>query len=105
MTKKEIKDFINNYAKTHNISKKKYSLFPLYIHLDGFSHSIGFTNHAPKKDILTTNYNSVGYSNYMSDCWGYINTYQEEIATAILSKIPHYCYQYRLRQQDPDLGW
>lgn len=97
MTKKEIKDFINNYAKTHNISKKTYSLFPLYLHLDGFSHSIGFTNHAPKKDTLTTNYNSVGYSNYMSEyeekCWGYINDYQKEIATAILSKIPHLIYQ------------
>lgn len=98
MNKKEIKDFINNYAKTHNISKKKYSLFPLYLHLDGFSHSIGFTNHAPKKDTLTANYNSVGYSNYMSDCWGYINNYQKEIATAILSKIPHHYYQNNAKE-------
>ena len=98
MNKKEIYDYITKYAKEHNISKRKYSLFPLYIHLDGFSHSIGFTNHAPKKDTLTTNYNSVGYSNYMSNCWGYINSYQEEIATAILSKIPHLIYQNNAKE-------
>lgn len=102
MTKKEIKDFINNYAKTHHISKKTYSLFPLYLHLDGFSHSIGFTNHAPKKDVIEHNYNSVGYSNNMSEyeerCWGYINNYQEEIATAILSKIPHSIYQNNAKE-------
>lgn len=92
MTKKEIKDFINNYAKTHNISKKKYSLFPLYLHLDGFSHSIGFTNHAPKKDI--PNYNSVGYSAYTNDAWGYMNEHQENIAKLILSHIGHEYYKH-----------
>ena len=97
MTKKEIYDYITKYAKEHNISKRKYSLFPLYIHLDGFSHSIGFINHKAKANVREYDYTSVGYSNYMSECegkvWGFENDYQKEIAEHIFKNIGHLFYQ------------
>lgn len=93
MTKQQINDYITNYCKTHNITKQKYSLFPLYIHLNGFSHSIGFINHKPRKNTHYTNYTSVGFSAYTHDAWGYDNEYQKEIAYNILSGAPHYMYQ------------
>ncbi|MBP3631237.1 MAG: hypothetical protein J6J23_07130, partial [Clostridia bacterium] len=64
MTKTQINNIINNYCKQHSISKRKYSLFPLYAHFDGFSHSIGFINHKANPHIRETSYTSVGYSAY-----------------------------------------
>lgn len=98
MTKQEIKHIITTYTKEHKISKQKYQLYPLYIHLDGFTHSIGFISHAPKKNTHYTNYNSVSYSAYTHDAYGYVNDYQREIATIILSKIPHYMYQNNAKE-------
>lgn len=98
MTKQEIKNIINTYVKEHNISKKKYSLFPVYIHLNGFSHSIGFTNHATRKDVICRDYNTVAYSGYTGETWGYLNEYQKQLAERLLSKIPHYCYQNNAKE-------
>lgn len=92
--KQQINKIITNYCKEHNIKKSQYKLQPLYIHLNGFSHSIGFGN--------ANNYNTVGYSNYMSssekNCWGYINEHQRNIATLIFANIPHYMYQNNAKE-------
>lgn len=100
MTKKQIYDTITKYCKEHNISKKQYKLFPLYVHFDGFSHSIGFINHKAKHPEY--NYNSVGYSNYMSICekkvWGYVNEHQKAIAELLFTNVPHYCYQHNAKE-------
>lgn len=93
MTKTQINKLITNYCKANKISKKKYQLYPLYIHLNGFSHSIGFIDHKANKNTTEHNYTSVGYSGYTKDTWGYKNDHQRRLATTILSNIPHYSYQ------------
>lgn len=102
MTKQEINQTINNYCKEQNISKKKFRLYPLYIHLDGFSHSIGFIDHKAVKGQREYNYISVGFSNYMSECegkvWGYENEHQKNIAEMILKNAPHYFYQNNAKE-------
>ena len=70
MTKTQINQIINNYCKQHNISKRKYQLFPLYAHFDGFSHSIGFINHKAKPQVREYDYTSIGYSAYTHDTMG-----------------------------------
>ena len=95
--KTRIQKLINDYCKENNISKRKYKLYPLYIHLDGFSHSIGFIDHKAKANVREYDYTSVGYSNYMSECegkvWGFENEYQKEIAELIFKNIRHLFYQ------------
>ena len=77
MTKTQVNKIINEYCEQNNVSKKEYSLYPLYIHLNGFSHSIGFINHKANKNIMEYNYNSVGYSHFKNnDCWCYKNDHQ-----------------------------
>ena len=98
MTKKQIYDTITKYCKEHNISKKQYSLFPLYAHFDGFSHSIGFINHKAKPQVREYDYTSLGKSAYTHETMGCGNEHQIAIATLILSKIPHYCYQNNAKE-------
>lgn len=102
MNKTMINKVINNYCKEHNITKTQYNLHPLYVHLDGFSHSIGFTHHKTPKGTRATTYTSVGYSGYMSsyerNVWGYENEHQKALAITILSLIPHYCYQNNAKE-------
>lgn len=97
LSKQQINKIITNYCKEHHIRKGKHKLHPLYIHLNGFSHSIGFTSHKVKKGERATTYTSVGYSGYMSsgenNVWGYDNEHQRYLAHTILSTIPHYRYQ------------
>ena len=98
LTKTQVNNYITNYCKEHNITKTQYNLHPLYIHLDGFSHSMGFTKHKTPKNTIATNYNSVGYTAYGNTLWGNINEHQQNIAQHILSKIPHYCYQNNAKE-------
>ena len=98
MNKTQINKLINNYCKANKISKKKYQLYPLYLHLNGFSHSIGFIDHKAKKNETEYNYTSVGYTAYTKECWGYANDHQRRLATAILSNIPHYTYQRQAQE-------
>lgn len=102
MEKMEIEKLINNYCKQENISKKEYKLFPLYIHLNGFSHSMGFINHKANKNVREYNYTSVGYSHYMSDCegkcWGYENEHQKKIAELIFNNLSHLYYQNNAKE-------
>lgn len=101
----EIKNYVNKYIKDYckgkNISQKQYSLYPLYMHLNGFSHTIGFTNKKANGEYIS-DYNSVGYSGYMSECeqniWGYENEYQKELAKDILSKFGHSQYQNNAKE-------
>lgn len=94
LTNTQIEDFITIYCKLHHITREKYNLYPVFLHLDGFSHSIGFTDHKVKKDEQVANYNSVGYSAYTNEVWGNLNEHQEKIACSILSQYPHYVYQH-----------
>lgn len=98
LNKTRINKFINTYAKEHHISKSKYALFPVYVHLNGFAHSIGFTSHKPH--TYTTEYTTTAYSSYNSQtpCWGYINEHQRNIAIALLSNIPHIAYQNNAKE-------
>jgi hypothetical protein len=90
---------IDNYCKEHNIKKADYNLNPLYIHLNGFSHSIGFTKHKTKKGTIATNYTSVGYSAYTGgNTWGAQNVHQQNIALMILRVEPHYLYQNNAKE-------
>ena len=99
ITKTQVNKFITNYCKQHNITRKQYSLYPLYIHLNGFSHSIGFTSRKIKPNERATDYNSVGYSSYTGgNTWGAQNIHQENIALAILQTQPHYCYQNNAKE-------
>lgn len=93
LSKQQINKIITNYCKEHNIRKGKHKLYPLYIHLNGFSHSIGFTSRKVKKGERATTYTSVGYSAYTQDTFGYENEHQRYLAYTILSLIPHYRYQ------------
>ena len=102
MNKKEIEKVINTYCKSKGISKAKYKLYPLYIHLNGFSHSMGFIGHKAQNGVIEHNYNSVSYSGNMSEwegnIWGYENDYQKELAKMILSKFAHYQYQNNAKE-------
>lgn len=98
MTKKFINETINNYCKENNISKRKFTLYPLYIHLDGFSHSIGFIDHKARAGIRESDYTSVGYSNYTGNCWGYENEHQKDIAELLFKETPHYIYQNNAKE-------
>jgi hypothetical protein len=102
ISKEQVKKYIDNYCKKHQITITEYDLCPLYIHLNGFSHSMGFTKHAVKKGERATDYTSVGYSGYMSsserNIWGYTNEHQRNIAYELLSMIPHYCYQHNPKE-------
>ena len=93
ITKQQVHKFITNYCKEQHIRKGKHELYPLYIHLNGFSHSIGFTNRKLHKGERATDYTSVHYSAYTQKTWGAFNEHQQYIAYQLLSKIPHYCYQ------------
>lgn len=97
MKTENIEKIIDAYCNIKNISKEKFELYPLYIHLDGFSHSIGFINHKAKAGIRESDYTSVGYSGNMSEyeenVWGYQNEHQKALAKTILSQYPHYLYQ------------
>lgn len=97
-SKTQVNKFITNYCKEHKISKKEYSLFPLYIHLNGFSHSIGFIDEKPKKDTRYCYYDSVSYSGYTCNCWGATNEHQKNIAFEILASIPHYPYKNNAKE-------
>lgn len=98
ITKTQVNKIIIEYCKENNISKKEYSLFPLYIHLDGFSHSIGFINERPKKDTRYCDYISVAYSGYTCNSWGAENDHQRTLAIKILATIPHYCYKHNAKE-------
>ena len=98
MTKTQINKIINNYCEQHSLSKRKYSLFPLYAHFDGFSHSIGFIDHKAKPHIREHSYTSVGYSAYTHNAWGYDNEHQRNIAILILSQVPHYTHQNNAKE-------
>lgn len=93
LNKTQINKIITNYCKEKHIKKSQYNLHPLYIHLGGFSHTIGFTDRKIKKGERATTYTSVGYSAYTHDTFNYENEHQRHLATLILSAIPHYCYQ------------
>lgn len=98
LTKTQINRIITNYCKEHHIRKSTHHLYPVYIHLNGFSHSIGFTSAKPLRGQLAINYNTVGWSAYTHNAWGYINEHQRKIALTILSNIPHYCYQNNAKE-------
>ena len=98
LTKTQVNKFITNYCKQHNIKRKQYALYPLYIHLNGFSHSIGFTKRKIKPNERATTYISVGYSAYTSNSWGAKNIHQQNIALALLTKEPHYLYQNNAKE-------
>ena len=99
ITKTKVNNYISNYCKKHDITRKKYALYPVYIHLNGFSHSIGFTSRKPRKNERVENYNSVGYSAYTGgDTWGELNEHQRNIALIILGVEPHYCYQNNAKE-------
>ena len=99
LTKTQVNNYITNYCKEHNITKTQYNLHPLYIHLNGFSHSMGFTKHAVKKGERATDYISVGYSAYTGgNSWGATNIHQQNIAITLLKTQPHYCYQNNAKE-------
>ena len=98
ITKTQVNKYITNYCKQHNITRKQYGLYPLYIHLNGFSHSIGFTSRKLKPHERATDYISVGYSAYTSNSWGARNIHQQNIAIALLSTQPHYCHQNNAKE-------
>ena len=99
LTKTQVNKIITNYCKEHNITRKDYALYPCYIHLNGFSHSIGFTTRKLKPHEITTNYISVGYSAYTGgNIWGARNVHQQNIALAILRTQPHYIYQNNAKE-------
>lgn len=99
LTKTQVNKFITQYCKENNIKRKDYALYPLYIHLNGFSHSIGFTSRKLKPHERATDYISVGYSAYTGgNSWGATNIHQQNIAITLLKTQPHHCYQNNAKE-------
>lgn len=80
MTKKQIREV----CKAHNIKNV------LFVHLNGFEHSIGFGT--------PENYHSVSYSNYTNETYGYINENEKIVAETLFKNVPHYCYKCNAKE-------